>query len=280
MLALAAAVGTALLVSAGAPATPGAVPTPCDGVAVAVDGGALDRGASDDGASDDDASDEDASDGVPLGVPLGVVSALGCATVDSTDSTVSAHDAATAAGVELEGTQQWGAAFVCRVDGRPAVDEEVRRADGSVGTEPCQRTPSQGAYWSLWTSSGGSEWVYADRGATRLVVAPGDAVGLVFVTSDRPQPPQVAPAEALAGISPAGWGTVGASRPTGADSHETSGPVDGPTVGADTPESPGALDGLAAPDGPAGPGTVALVGLGLAAVLLGLAGLRARARRR
>lgn len=271
MLALAAAVGTALLVSAGAPATPGAVPTPCDGVAVAVDGGALDRAASGDGVSDEDASD---------GVTLGVVSTLGCATTDSTDSTVSAHDAATAAGVELEGTQQWGAAFVCRVDGRPAVDEEVRRADGSVGTEPCQRTPSQGAYWSLWTSSGGSEWVYADRGATALDVAPGDAVGLVFVTSDRPQPPQVGPAEALAGISPTGWRTVGASSPTGSDRSETSGPVDGPTAGADSPERPDALDDRAAPGSPAGPGAVALVGLGLAAALLGLAGLRARARRR
>lgn len=249
MLALAAAVGTALLVSAGAPATPGAVPTPCEGVAVAVDGGALDAGLLDGSA--------------PGSVSLGVVSALGCADVDVS---VTAHDAATVAGVELEGTQQWGAAFVCRVDGRPAVDEEVRRADGSVGTEPCLRTPSQGAYWALWTSSGGSAWVYADQGATALEVAPGDAVGLVFVTSDRPEPPRVAPAESLAGLAPTGWRPDGASSGPGTIRDEASVPVDGVTGGADA-------------DGPGGPGGVALVGLGLAAALLALAVLRSRARR-
>lgn len=250
MLALAAAVGTALLVSAGAPATPGTAPTPCEGVAVVVDGGALDAGALDGGAPD--------------GVSPGVVSALGCADVDVS---VTAHDAATVAGVELEGTQQWGAAFVCRVDGRPAVDEEVRRADGSVSTEPCLRTPSQGAYWALWTSSEGSAWVYADQGATTLEVAPGDAVGLVFVTSDRPQPPQVTPAEARADLAPSGWRTDGASTATGTILDETSEPVDGMADGADDAE------------GPRGPGGVALVGLGLTAALLALAVLSARARR-
>lgn len=264
MLALAATVGTALLVSAGAPATPGDVPTPCAGVAVVVDGGALDAGALDGGAPDR--------------VSPGVVSALGCADVDVS---VTAHDAATVAGVELEGTQQWGAAFVCRVDGRPAVDEEVRRADGSVGTEPCLRTPSQGAYWALWTSSGGSAWVYADQGATTLEVAPGDAVGLVFVTSDQPEAPRVAPDASLAGLAPTGWRSDGASTATGTVHDEASVPVDGATGGTDAAESSvdagvvGALDA----DDPGAPGGLALVGLGLAAALLALAVVRSRARR-
>lgn len=265
MLALAAAVGTALLVSAGPSATPGADPISCDGVAVAVDGGALDAGALDGGAPDT--------------VSPGVVSALGCADVDVS---VTAHDAATVAGVELEGTRQWGAAFVCRVDGRPALEEEVLRADGSVGTEPCLRTPSQGAYWALWTSSGGSAWVYADQGATALEVAPGDAVGLVFVTSDRPEVPRVTPAEARAGLAPTGWRADGASTPTGTIPDEASGSVDGATGGTDVVESsafPGAVDDHDAADGTGGPGGVALVGLGLTAGLLVLAVLRARARR-
>jgi hypothetical protein len=265
VLALAAAVGTALLVSAGPSATPGADPISCDGVAVAVDGGALDAGALDGGAPDS--------------VSPGVVSVLGCADVDVT---VTAHDAATVAGVELEGTQQWGAAFVCRVDGRPAVDEEVLRSDGSLATEPCLRTPSQGAYWSLWTSSGGSAWVYADRGATTLEVAPGDAVGLVFVTSGQPEPPRVAPAEALAGLAPSGWGTDGGSTASGTILDKTSEPVDGATGATDAAEGSAAPDaggGHDDADGTGDPGGVALVGLGLAVGLLVLAVLRARARR-
>lgn len=247
-IALVAAVGTALVVGAGSATTgadlstasPGpaatsslvaprsaevADPSACAGVAVVVDGGALDTG------------------------PLGGASALACAPVDGP---VSVLDAATVAGLQVEGTEQWGAAFVCRVDGRPAEDEDVRRADGSTGTESCVRTPSQGAYWALWTSSGGSTWVYATRGVASLEVAPGDVVGLVFVTSDQPGPPRVAPAEALSGTAPEGWATAG--RPAGA---------------AASPDD-------ASPSVDGSPGVVALVGLGLAAGLLALAGLRAR----
>lgn len=264
-LAFAAAVGTALAVAAGAAATAGAAVTtgpvatldshgvvtegsgaaptgldgltPCDGVAVAVDGGVLDVG------------------------PLGPVSVLGCAPVVGT---VSAHEAATAAGLDLQGTEQWGAAFVCRVDGRPAVDEEVRRADGSVGTEACLRTPSQGAYWALWTSTDGSTWVYATRGVASLDVDPGDVVGLAFVTSDQPEPPRISPAQALAGEAPAGWVAEGSLTANAILPPDASPPVDASVEGVDADGSTG---------------VVALVGLGLAAGLLALAGLRARARR-
>lgn len=199
--------------------------TSCDGVAVVVDGGALDTG------------------------PLGRASALACAPVDGT---VTVLDAAAAAGVELQGTEQWGTAFVCRVDGRPAVDEDVLRADGSTGTESCVRTPSQGAYWALWTSSAGSTWVYATSGVTSLDVAPGDAVGLVFVTSDEPGPPRVSPADALSGATPAGSAPGGRQTGAGTSPDSASSSVDGST------------------------GVVALVGLSLGVGLLALAGVRAR----
>ena len=282
-LVLAAVLGPALVVGAGAAATPGtgvthavvtggatgrslvatdpsdvsavggpasgasADPTACDGVAVVVDGGALDTSA------------------------LGSASVLACALVDGPSS---AHDAVTASGIELQGTEQWGAAFVCRVDGRPALDEDVRRADGSVGVESCVRTPSQGAHWALWTSTDGSTWVYATRGATSLEVAPGDAVGLVFVTSDQPGPPQVGPADALAGIAPGGW-PVSTGLP-GA-------PASSPSAEGQTAEGPqgSAGDAPASASGPVdgSVGVVALVGLVLAGGLLCFAALRVRARR-
>ena len=220
-------------------------PTTCDGVTVVVDGGALDTAA------------------------LGPVSGLGCA---AADGPVTAYDAVAAAGVELQGTEQWGAAFVCRVDGRPALDEDVLRADGSVGTEPCLRTPSQGAYWALWTSTDASTWTYATRGVTSTEVAWGDVVGLVFVTSDEAMPPQVSPAEAIEGGVPQGWGALG-----------TGGARTGPVTEGQAPGAPGSTRALvppyASPSVDTSPGVVALVGLGLAGGLLCLAAARARGRR-
>lgn len=242
-------VGAGLVVSSAAgrpaPASPGD-PSGCEGVAVAVDGGVLDAAA------------------------LGPVSTLGCAAVDSP---LSAHDAVTAAGVELQGTEQWGDAFVCRVAGRPALDEDVRRADGSVGSESCLRTPSQGASWALWTSTDASTWTYATRGVTSLEVAPGDVVGLVFVTSESPGPPRVSPGDARAGTAPGGWSTDIGPGSAPADPEPGGEAADGlPTVGG-----PGLATSSPSVDGSSG--VVALVGLGLAGGLLGLAVLRARARR-
>lgn len=242
-------VGAGLAVSSAvgrpAPVSPGE-PSGCDGVVVAVDGGVLDSDA------------------------RGSVSTLGCAAVGGP---LSAHDAVIAAGVELQGTGQWGEAFVCRVAGRPALDEEVRRADGSVGSESCLRTPSQGASWALWTSTDASTWTYATRGVTSLEVAPGDVVGLVFVTSESPEPPRVSPGDARAGIAPDGWSTVvgTGSAPAGPEAGGET--ADGlPSVGG-----PGPATSSPSVDGSGG--VVALVGLGLAGGLLGLAVLRARARR-
>lgn len=241
----------------GRPAAPGSTQGAdapyCVGVGVVVDGGALDS------------------------APLGPASALACAPVDGA---VSAHDAASAAGVELQGTDQWGAAFVCRVDGRPAPDEDVRRADGSIGTESCLRTPSQGAYWSLWTSRQGSTWVYATRGATSLDVAPGDVVGFVFVTSEQPGPPRVSPSDALEGVAPDGWASSGSLQGAVPDESGADG-SGGDEAGRPSPGS-SRLDGTspeASTPADAPGGVVALVGLGLAVGLLVLAGARVRSRR-
>jgi len=229
------------------PPAPGASSglTTCDGVTVVVDGGVLDTAA------------------------LGPVSGLACA---AADGPVTAYDAVAAARVELQGTEQWGAAFVCRVDGRPALDEDVLRADGSVGTEPCLRTPSQGAYWALWTSTDASTWTYATRGVTSTEVAAGDAVGLVFVTSDEATPPQVSPAAAIEGLVPQGWRSLG-----------TGGASTGPVAEGQVLDAPGSTRDLvpphASPTVDASPGVVALVGLGLAGGLLCLAAARARGRR-
>lgn len=229
-----------------APGAPSARGSACDGVAVVVDGAALDAG------------------------PLGSVSSLGCASVSPKDTEVTARDALLAAGLELTGTTQWGSAFVCRVDGRPALDEQVRRADGGTGSETCERTPAQGASWALWTSTDGSTWVYADRGVVDLEVGAGDVVGLSFVTTAEPAAPEVSPGDALAGRTPQGWAEAGSDDTASA---EGSAPAKGSTP--DDASGPG--------EAPASSGTatsvVPLVGAALATALLVAAVVRGRARR-
>ena len=112
------------------------------------------------------------------------------------------------AGVLVEGTAQWGAAFVCRVDGRPAASEEIALPGGGVVTERCDRTPSTEAYWSLWTATPGSDsaWTYAQTGVKDMELAAGAALGLVFsVGPDAPDPPALSVADARAGRAGDGW---------------------------------------------------------------------------
>jgi hypothetical protein len=119
---------------------------------------------------------------------------------------LSASSALDAAGVDVTGTAQWGAAFVCRVDGRPAADEDVTIPGGDVVRETCARTPSELAYWSVWHATDATAWTYATVGVTDLRLAPGDVLGLSFATgSAEPSGPDLPPASARAGDLPPGW---------------------------------------------------------------------------
>lgn len=110
------------------------------------------------------------------------------------------------AGIRVDGTAQWGAAFVCRVDGRPGPSEEIVLPDGGVVQEACDRTPSAQAYWTLWTAGPDGAWVYAQTGVADLELAPGAALGLVFsVGTDTPAPPAVSAADARHGVLGDGW---------------------------------------------------------------------------
>ncbi|WP_136518610.1 hypothetical protein [Cellulomonas telluris] len=114
-----------------------------------------------------------------------------------------------AAGHAVEGTAAWGTAFVCRVDGRPARDEDVPLPGGRMFRETCARTPDARAYWSLWTSTAGAGWAYATHGVGDLHLAAGDALGLRFGAGD--VPPRRAPATAGGAAATAG----GAADPSG-----------------------------------------------------------------
>jgi hypothetical protein len=54
------------------------------------------------------------------------------------------------AGFELEGTESYGLAFICRIDGEPTPAEQS-----------CKTTPGAGAYWSYWRGKSGGRWGYS-----------------------------------------------------------------------------------------------------------------------
>ncbi|GAA3753588.1 hypothetical protein [Micromonospora maritima] len=73
------------------------------------------------------------------------------------------------AGFTVTGTQRWGLAFVCRINGKP-----------TAATEPCVNTPPVTAYWSYWHATSGGAWSYSSSGASSYNPAPGTVEGWSF----------------------------------------------------------------------------------------------------
>lgn len=106
-----------------------------------------------------------------------------------TEEPVTAGDAFTIAGVETEGTEEYGDQVVCRVNGVPAEDTAIPAEDGSDHFETCEAMPAAFAYWSLWEKPAEGEWGYAQEGASTLELEPGDAVELLFTLNGEPAAP-------------------------------------------------------------------------------------------
>lgn len=186
-----------------APASPGV--RTCDGVSVVVDFGLL------------------ATEGFRACAPL------------APEASMTALEVLAAAGVDVAGTAQWGTAFICRVEGRPAATEEIHLPGGGTVLESCSRTPSQQAYWSLWSATGTGDWLYATSGAGDLQLDAGDVVGLAFTTGTAAAgPPALPAAQARSGDLPRGWvdrdatgpddaGDPGSASPDAAPSPEQQG---------------------------------------------------------
>jgi hypothetical protein len=80
-----------------------------------------------------------------------------------------------AAGFTVTGTQRWGLAFVCRINGKP-----------TAAQDPCVNTPPATAYWSYWHGTPGGTWTYSSLGASSYNPAPGTVEGWAFGAGARP----------------------------------------------------------------------------------------------
>ncbi len=75
---------------------------------------------------------------------------VGCALGEQPDGVEALENA----GFQLEGTSDYGLAFVCRIDGQPTPSET-----------PCTTTPGGDAYWSYWRGEPGGRWGFSGAGA-------------------------------------------------------------------------------------------------------------------
>ena len=91
-------------------------------------------------------------------------------------------------GVELEGTAKYGNQIVCRVAGLPDV-EPIGIKGHEQYIELCQTMPPEFAYWAVLVKRHQTfpnpfdvrgKWGWAQTGIDKVVLKPGDSIGLVF----------------------------------------------------------------------------------------------------
>ena len=97
-------------------------------------------------------------------------------------------DVLRAAGFTVEGVSRWGEAFVCRIDGTPAAEEELGLASDPGYRESCLDTPPTQASWAYWEARPGTPWSYVTAGARTHAVTDGDILGWVFAVDPGADP--------------------------------------------------------------------------------------------
>ena len=73
----------------------------------------------------------------------------------------------------LHGTDKYGTAVLCRLNGLPKEDE-------------CKDMPSENAYWAILEKRDQilfEDYVWAQVGINELILSPGDSLALVFATN-------------------------------------------------------------------------------------------------
>lgn len=86
-------------------------------------------------------------------------------------------------GMIVAGTQRWGLAFICRIEGKPGPE-----------TESCADTPPATAFWGYWHAANGASWAYSQRGAANRKPPAGSFEGWSFSLNQSSNPaPRIAP---------------------------------------------------------------------------------------
>lgn len=153
------------------------------------------------------------------------------------------HAALVNAGIEITGTNRWGEAFICRIEGKPGPE-----------TEPCIDTPPASAYWSYWHAPNDGAWTYSQWGVMNRKPPPGSFEGWSFSlnrSADTNPPPRVDPVRPAVDGGGSGGGDGGSGGGDGSGDRGGSGGGSGDGAGGGRTDSGG---GGGAPDGGSGDG--------------------------
>jgi hypothetical protein len=81
------------------------------------------------------------------------------------------------AGFHVEGTKEYGLAFICRIEGEPTLAEQS-----------CEHSAPANAYWSYWHGKPGGRWGYSGVGAYGYKPTIGSVEGWGFAGGPRIEP--------------------------------------------------------------------------------------------
>ena len=147
----------------------------CTGIALVVDTG--DLGDDQDDTTDDDIWEDKAE----------AVEGAWC--VEASEP-MTARALLDAAGVSTDGSAAFGDDAICRVSGMPSADFPlVNTTDGTTEFETCGDSFLTFAYWAMWVKPAGGAWGYAMEGVATQMVAPGEALQLLYTLNDAPAAP-------------------------------------------------------------------------------------------
>jgi hypothetical protein len=140
-------------------------------------------------------------------------------------SLTTGYDALQRAGFTTTGTEQEGAAFVCRI-----LDPANGVAEPPATEDPCVSTPPANAYWSFWYAPAGdtTTWQYSQQGAMDFEPTAGSTDAWVFGGDN---PPTVLP-KAVQATNVGPTGTTPPPPPT--SPSPTSAPSAPTSVGGST----------------------------------------------
>ena len=131
--------------------------SPCAGVKVIVDSGALKQSAAD------------------------------TSTCVSVDGPTVASKVLEEAKIKTEGTTKYPTSFACRVNGVPAADFDIKHKGGTT-REACDDKNTV-SYWALWVKPAAGTWAYAQEGLDSLKLSPGESLELLYTVDNEPAAP-------------------------------------------------------------------------------------------
>ncbi len=130
-------------------------------------------------------------------------------------------------GFSVEGTENYGLAFVCRIEGQPTEARSLTIPGNPGYHEECATTPPQSAYWAYSFAPNGGSWTYSSAGAANHAAIPGGFEGWTFSYGEpagAKATPDLAPQLPAASTSP-----TKPPRPTSSGGGQSTGPTPPPT---------------------------------------------------